>query len=88
MGISEHEDDCWYSYQLIYNDGDRTEANDTECVPEWWRDFLIDNDAEIRKVEVMYRKFDSLVFGFKFIDADGNTLVSTELIDNQEYRKN
>ncbi len=36
----------------------------------------------------MYRKFDSLVFGFKFIDSEGNSLVATELIDNQEYRKN
>jgi hypothetical protein len=36
----------------------------------------------------MYRRFDGLLIGIKFISPDGSTLLLTELIDNGEYRKN
>lgn len=62
------------SYQFLFQKQDRTDAAEIDCVDDWWRDLTIptayqkypDESKAIARVEVMYRKFDSLMMGLKF----------------------
>lgn len=88
VGVSEQEDDVWFSYQFLFADGSRSEASEWDCPEDWWRDWRVPTGNSIAQVESMHRKFDGLLMGLKFVGRKGETLVATELIDKLEFRRN
>jgi hypothetical protein len=88
VGVSEQDDEVWFSYQFIFADGSRSEASEWDCPENWWRDLHVPSGDAIASVESMHRKFDGLLMGLKFVGRKGETLAATELIDKLEFRRN
>lgn len=51
------------SYQFIFNDGDRTKAVDLTYKSSQWEDVIIPKGKMIQKVQIMFDKTDSCIYG-------------------------
>ncbi len=70
-------------------DGARSFISDSECVCDnfhKWNDILMPADSEVQKVEMMFRKSDSCLFGLKLFDTHGQAILTCGLIDDPAYR--
>lgn len=69
------------SYQFIFKNGDRTQAADTTYKKAQWQDVVITAKKIIAKVTIMFDKTDSCIYGLKFEDKRGYTLLKVGKID-------
>ena len=76
-----------YPLQMIFSDSTVTGVSQSLLTDNLWKEVRIPADSHIRKVEVMYRKYDSCCFGLKFLDQDNNSLLQTSKhFDDHEFR--
>lgn len=70
----------------MFSDDSATKISQS-LLPNEWKELRIPEDSQIKKVEIMYRKYDSCLFGLKFSDADNRTLLMTSNhFDDHEIR--
>ncbi len=80
------------SFQFISVDETRSAFDDSGCEDGFWVDRIIQQGAQIRKVETLLRKGDGdrdgSMAGFRWYGDDGKVLVAAGAIDSSDYRNN
>ncbi len=74
------------NYKFISDDGTRSVLGDSACDPNKWKDYIIPEGKQIRKVETLIYKGSGFLYGFKWIGDDGGVLLKVGYIDNPDLR--
>lgn len=72
------------SYQFIFSNETRSQANEDYLKGAVWVDHLIPEGSVIRHVILMYNREDAQLFGLKFLDSNGESLLAVGMIDDND----